>query len=73
MTKEIKITCKAADGLALDELYEFQGELKTISDDELEKLKKSIKRWQDFTGKDAVLESNSKNFNTVSSSLGLVT
>jgi DNA modification methylase len=45
MTKEIKITCKAADGMALDELYEFQGELKTISDDELEKLKKSIVKY----------------------------
>jgi DNA modification methylase len=33
----------------------------------------AVKRWQDFIGKDAVLESNSKNFNTVSSSLGLVT
>jgi DNA modification methylase len=45
MAKEIKITCKAADGMALDELYEFQGELKTISDDELEKLKKSIVKY----------------------------
>jgi hypothetical protein len=45
MAKEIKITCKAADGMALDELYEFQGELKTISDDELEKLKKSILKY----------------------------
>jgi hypothetical protein len=45
MTKEIKIKCKVADGMALDELYEFQGELKTISDDELEKLKKSILKY----------------------------
>ena len=45
MTKEIKIKCKAADGLAIDELYEFQGELKTISDDELERLKKSILKY----------------------------
>jgi hypothetical protein len=45
MAKEIKIKCKAADGMALDELYEFQGELKTISDDELEKLKKSILKY----------------------------
>ena len=46
MTKEIKIKCKAADGMALDELYEFQGELKTISDDELDKLKKSIFKFE---------------------------
>jgi hypothetical protein len=26
----------------------------------------AVKRWQDFTGKDAVLESNSKNFNDIS-------
>ena len=45
MTKEIKIKCKAADGMPLDELYEFQGELKTISDDELDKLKKSILKY----------------------------
>jgi ParB-like chromosome segregation protein Spo0J len=45
MTKEIKIKCKVADGMALDELYEFQGELKTISDDELDKLKKSIVKY----------------------------
>ena len=31
--------------MALGELYEFQGELKTISDDELEKLKKSILKY----------------------------
>jgi hypothetical protein len=42
MAKEIKIKCKAADGLEIIELEAFQGELKTISDDELEKLKKSI-------------------------------
>jgi hypothetical protein len=45
MEKEIKIKCKAADGLEIDELNDFQGELKTISDDELEKLKKSILKY----------------------------
>jgi hypothetical protein len=42
MEKEIRIKCKAADGLEIDELEAFQGELKTITDDGLEKLKKSI-------------------------------
>jgi hypothetical protein len=45
MAKQIKIRCNAADGLEIDELEAFQGDLKTISDDELEKLKKSILKY----------------------------
>jgi DNA modification methylase len=45
MAKEIKIKCKAVDSLEIDELNDFQGDLKTISDDELEKLKKSILKY----------------------------
>lgn len=39
---EIKINCKVSDFLELDELTEFQGELKKRTDDDVEKIKKSI-------------------------------
>jgi ParB-like chromosome segregation protein Spo0J len=40
--KQIKIKCKAADMLAIDDLVEFQGKLKKITKPNLEKLKSSI-------------------------------
>jgi site-specific DNA-methyltransferase (adenine-specific) len=40
--KEIRVTCKGADILPIDSLVELQGNLKTISKDNLTKLKRSI-------------------------------
>jgi hypothetical protein len=42
--KEIRVTCRAADILPIDSLIEFQGNLKSISKDNLDKLKRSILR-----------------------------
>lgn len=41
---EIKINCKGADTLPIAELKDFQGELKTITPENLDKLKRSIKK-----------------------------
>ena len=41
---EIQISCEAATTVALDDLVEFQGKLKTITNKNLEKLKRSILR-----------------------------
>jgi hypothetical protein len=38
----IRVTCRAADSLPIDQILEFQGELKKISKDNLDKLKRSI-------------------------------
>ncbi len=40
--KDIRVTCHAADILPIDALLEFQGELKRITKDNLDKLKRSI-------------------------------
>lgn len=42
MSKEIRITCRGADTLPIDALIEFQKNIKTISKDNLAKLKRSI-------------------------------
>jgi hypothetical protein len=42
--EEIRVTCHAADVLPVDSLVEFQGNLKTISRENLDKLKRSILR-----------------------------
>lgn len=42
--KDIRVTCHAADVLPVDSLVEFQGNLKTISRENLDKLKRSILR-----------------------------
>ena len=39
---EIRITCKGADTVPLDSLIPFQGDLKTLSEPNLAKLKASI-------------------------------
>jgi len=39
---EIKITCKGQKYLPIESLVDFQGELKALSGDDMEKLKKSI-------------------------------
>jgi len=41
-TKEIKITCKGSKYLPIDDLKNFQGNLKELRKDELKKLKRSI-------------------------------
>ena len=41
----IRVTCRAADILPIDALIEFQGTLKTISADNLSKLKRSILKY----------------------------
>lgn len=41
---EIQISCKGADVLPLAELKDFQGDLKTITPENLDKLKRSIKK-----------------------------
>lgn len=41
----IKITCKTADRLPMDKLTSFQGELKTIDDTAMDKLKQSIVKY----------------------------
>ena len=55
--KEIKITCRGQKYLPIDQLKNFQGDLKELREDEYEKLKKSILKygfsfpvfvWQDF-------------------------
>ena len=38
-TKKIKVTCKSADTKAIDELLEFQGDIKTVTKINLDKLK----------------------------------
>jgi len=40
--KEIKVTCSSSDTIPLDDLIDFQGGLKTITNENLEKLKNSI-------------------------------
>ncbi len=42
MSKEVRVTCSAADILPIDALLEFQGDLKRITKDNLDKLKRSI-------------------------------
>lgn len=42
---KIKITCETKKYIPIDELVEFQGALKTITKDEIEKLKKSIVKY----------------------------
>lgn len=44
-SKKIKISCKYTDSVAIDDLIEFQGELKTINKEELKKLKESILKY----------------------------
>jgi hypothetical protein len=39
---EVRVTCKGADVLPIDKLVNFQGDLKKISDSNLEKLKRRI-------------------------------
>ena len=41
----IKVTCKGADEKAIDELLEFQGEIKKLSKANLDKLKQSIVKY----------------------------
>ena len=41
---ELRVTCHAADVLPIDALVEFQGKLKTITRENLDKLKRSILR-----------------------------
>ena len=43
--KQIKIKCKAAITLRLDQLVPFQGELKSLSEDSFNKLKKSLLKY----------------------------
>lgn len=43
--KRIKIACKAAITLRLDQLVPFQGELKSLSEESFEKLKKSLLKY----------------------------
>lgn len=43
--EQIKINCKVSDFLELDDLQEFQGELKKRTDDDVEKIKKSILKY----------------------------
>ena len=46
MSKEIKVTCKGADILPIDALENFQGNLKKITKENLNKLKKkNYQRW----------------------------
>jgi DNA modification methylase len=45
MSKKIKITCKTEKYLHIDELESFQGELKSIDDEAMEKLKGSILKY----------------------------
>jgi ParB/Sulfiredoxin domain len=40
--RQITVTCRTADSLPLDKIVAFQGELKSLSKPEFEKLKKSI-------------------------------
>jgi len=42
MTKEIKIACKGADSLSIDKLIDFQGDLKKITPENMQKLKNNI-------------------------------
>ena len=44
-TKEIPITCTGSDMLSIDSITDFQGNLKTITNKEYEKLKSSIQRY----------------------------
>ena len=44
MDKQIRVTCRGADSLPIDAIVEFQGALKTITQDNLDKLKRSILR-----------------------------
>ena len=44
MYKQIRVTCRGADSLPIDAIVEFQGALKTITQDNLDKLKRSILR-----------------------------
>jgi len=45
MTTKIRIKCKGADVLALDEMVPFQGELKSLSEENYEKLSKEILKY----------------------------
>lgn len=42
MSKEIRITCKAADAIDRKEFKDFQGKLKDLKEEQFEQLKKSI-------------------------------
>jgi hypothetical protein len=42
MSKTIRVTCRAADSLPIDSILEFQGNLKTITNENLDRLKRSI-------------------------------
>ena len=44
MSNDIRVTCRGADSLPIDAIVEFQGSLKTITQDNLDKLKRSILR-----------------------------
>ena len=44
-SKNIKVTCKGAARLSLDKIISFQGDLKSLSDEDAEKLKRSIIRY----------------------------
>ena len=44
MSNDIRVTCRGADSLPIDAIVEFQGALKTITQDNLDKLKRSILR-----------------------------
>ncbi len=43
--KEIKITCKGTDYIPFEDLQEFQGEIKILTEEAKEKLKKSILKY----------------------------
>lgn len=44
-SKTIRVTCKANSTIALDEIYPFQGDLKTLTEENFEKLKNSILKY----------------------------
>jgi hypothetical protein len=45
IVKRIKITCTGTDYLNIDELEEFQGDIKRLSNDQFDRLKKSILKY----------------------------
>lgn len=68
-SKKIKITCDIKSFVPIDHLVKFQGDLKTIEPEAMEIAPEyvdvAVNRWQNFTGKDAILESSGNTFEDV--------
>ncbi len=70
MDMEVKIACKGATTVSLDEMLDLQGDLKTLSEDDYVKLRNSITEfgfsfpefyWEDTEGKKWTIDAHQRN------------